>query len=85
MYMCSGAYEQEMYDQCEVGDLSGKYDAVAIQEAGWGYKAVQNDPLPALDYHYVSGTTMNPPNRFSSIVFHNGSPRVLCGKLVQVE
>lgn len=48
MYMCSGAYEQEMYDQCEVGDLSGKYGAVAIQEAGWGYKAVQNDPLPAL-------------------------------------
>lgn len=48
MYMCSGAYKQEMYDQCEVGDLSGKYGAVAIQEAGWGYKAVQNDPLPAL-------------------------------------
>lgn len=35
MYMCLGAYEQEMYDQCEVGDLSGKYGAVAIQEAGW--------------------------------------------------
>jgi hypothetical protein len=38
-----------------------------------------------VDYHYISGMTMNPPNRFSSIVFHNGSPRVLCGKLIQVE
>jgi hypothetical protein len=24
-YMCSGVYEKEMYNQCEVCDLSGKY------------------------------------------------------------
>jgi hypothetical protein len=84
-YSCTGAYDDAMYDKCEVGDLSGKYGQIFIDGDGKGDKWVQDDPLPALDYHFVPGTTNNPPDRFSSIVLHLGAQRVLCGQLRQVE
>lgn len=87
MYSCSPEVFQDeaMLDRCEVGDLSGKYGQVIITEDGWGYEEVENDPLPALDYQFVSGIGENPPNFFSTIIFHVGAPRVLCGRLFEVD
>ena len=39
------------------------------------------DPLAALDADFVAERTYNPPNKWSSILYHNGSPRVLCAKI----
>ena len=39
------------------------------------------DPLAALDTDFVAQRTINPANKWSSIVFHDGTARVLCAKL----
>ena len=74
-------------DQCEVGDLSGKYGAIPINK-GEATDSIQDDPLPALASQFVDNT--NPKRRssfdeWSSIVFHRGSDgsRFLCAQLTQ--
>jgi len=84
--MCSGSYEEEMYNECEVGDLSGKEGALVVMEDGTAYGSPEHpDPLAALDVEFVAERGLNPPNKWSSILFHNGSPRVLCAKLYEGE
>jgi hypothetical protein len=83
-YTCSSAYENKEYDRCEVGDLSGKMGALSVVD-GKVREKFSNDPLPALNYQFVSDTTINEADRFASIVFHDGSPRVLCGQLKLVQ
>ena len=39
------------------------------------------DPLAALDTEFVAERTYNPANKWSSILYHYGSPRVLCAKI----
>jgi len=39
------------------------------------------DPLAALNSQFVDERSANTPDKWASIVFHNGSPRILCGKL----
>jgi hypothetical protein len=71
------------YDRCEVGDLSGKTGAIVIPASGDATAATNDDPFAALVRHFVADRMTTTPNRFASIVFHNGGPRVLCGKLVE--
>jgi hypothetical protein len=86
VYSCRGAYDNEEYGRCEVGDLSGKYGAIPIDNDGHGLKRVEDDPLPAMNYHYQPALSdVSDGTEFASIVFHNGSPRVLCGKLNRIE
>ena len=62
--------------------MSGKDGALIVTPDGKASgSTVVPDPLAALDTEYVAARTVNPPNKWSSIVFHNGSPRVLCGKI----
>jgi hypothetical protein len=70
------------HDRCEVGDLSGKTGAIIIPPSGDATAATKDDPFAALVTHYVADRVTTTPNRFASVVFHNGGPRVLCGKLV---
>ena len=77
---CSGAYDDAMYDKCEVGDLSGKYGQVFIDDNGQGQKTVSNDPVQALDTHFVDGTTMNPPIGFPALSSTTG--RHVCSVVV---
>ena len=83
-YACSTAYAIDDFSQCEVGDLSGK-DGALVVENGAVSKTSLRDPLAAQNTHFVAGTGSNPPNRFSSIVYHDGSPRVLCARLFLAE
>ena len=71
-----------MYNECEVGDLSGKYGPLVVEPDGTAYAFTERpDPLAALDTEFVAERTLNPANKWSSIVFHNGLDRVLCAKL----
>lgn len=84
-YSCSGAYDVHEYDRCEVGDLSGKYGPVVINPKGRrANKRAVRDPLPALDWHFMEATGDATPEQFASIVFHLGSPRVLCARIKKV-
>ena len=83
-YTCSTAYAINEYSQCEVGDLSGK-DGPLVVENGAVSKRSLLDPLAAQNTHFVAGTTSNPPDLFSSIVYHVGSPRVFCARLFLAE
>ena len=81
-YACSGSYAFGDYNECEIGDLSGKEGALMVGPDGSASGGpVQPDPLAALDNEFVGERTLNSANKWSSITFHNGSPRVLCGKL----
>ena len=81
-YACSGSYAKGEYNQCEVGDLSGKEGALTVKTDGTASGSPATaDPLAALDAEFVAGRTINPPNKWSSILYHNGSPRVLCAKI----
>jgi len=75
-----------MYDECEVGDLSGKEGALIV---GPDYTAGSTpdypDPLAAQNTHFVAERTTSPPNKWSSILFHDGSPRALCAKIFEGE
>jgi hypothetical protein len=88
-YMCPGAYDEQEYDKCEVGDLAGKYGGLTINKNDKVRKSVKDDPFPAMYYHYYDGDASaidTDPFQFASIVFHRaGGARVLCGKLVKVE
>jgi hypothetical protein len=70
------------HDRCEVGDLSGKTGAIVIPASGDATATTNDDPFAALVTHYVAERVTTTPNRFASVVFHNGGPRVLCAKLV---
>jgi hypothetical protein len=78
IYLTNGEHEN-----CEVGDLSGKSGGIAIPASGDATSTTENDPLAALVSHYVADRVTTTPDKFASVVFHNGSPRVLCGKLVE--
>jgi hypothetical protein len=84
-YSCKGAYDDEEYARCEVGDLSGKYGAIPIDKDGYGFKSVKDDPLPAMNYHYQPVLSdVSDGTEVASIVFHNLAPRILCGKLNRI-
>jgi hypothetical protein len=88
VYSCGGAYDSKEYNRCEVGDLSGKYGAISIDSDGYGYGSisVEDDPLPAMNYHYQPALSdVSDGTEFASIVFHYGAPRILCGKLNRIE
>lgn len=71
-----------MYNECEVGDLSGKYGPLLVEPDGTAKANTKcPDPLAALDTDFVAQRTINPANKWSSIVFHDGTDRVLCAKL----
>lgn len=74
-------YDEEGVLKCEVGDLSGKYGSIHVNHEGKAFESVINDPLPARNGDYDPDGEINDPSKFASIVFHDGSPRVLCGKL----
>jgi hypothetical protein len=81
IYLTNGEHAK-----CEVGDLSGKSGGIAIPASGDATSTTENDPLAALVSHYVADRVVTTPDKFASVVFHNGivgSPRVLCGKLVE--
>ena len=89
-YICSpGVYNGGStfgrLDQCEVGDLSGKYGSIPITN-GEATDSIEDDPLPVLNPHYVNDTDpyrKSSFDEFASIVFHRGSDgsRFLCGQL----
>eukprot|EP00563_Minutocellus_polymorphus_P002030 CAMPEP_0181039572 /NCGR_PEP_ID=MMETSP1070-20121207/10556_1 /TAXON_ID=265543 /ORGANISM="Minutocellus polymorphus, Strain NH13" /LENGTH=180 /DNA_ID=CAMNT_0023117463 /DNA_START=231 /DNA_END=773 /DNA_ORIENTATION=- len=83
-YACS--YEDSCFSTCEVGDLSGKYGPLVVDDYGSAHSVVEHDPFPALTCHYDATGEENDPFKFASVVFHapNGD-RVLCGKLEPVE
>jgi hypothetical protein len=81
-YACSPEmYFAGNYSKCEVGDLSGKAGQIPVTAKGEAFISVTTDPFAAQASHYVAERQVNPPKKFASIVFHNDSPRVLCGKL----
>lgn len=80
-YTCSTAYAVSDYSACEVGDLSGKDGGLVVESDGSAFGASLLDPLAAQNNHFVAGTSANPADRFASIVYHDGSPRVLCARL----
>lgn len=65
-----------------MGDLSGKDGSLLVGGGSNVHKSSLSDPLAAQATHFVSDTTVNSPNKFASIVYHDGSPRVLCARLV---
>jgi hypothetical protein len=92
-YTCSPeVYASGLYAECEVGDFSGKYGPIPVVVVNGdrdgtttrsvAVNAVPFDPLPALDSHYQDDRIPSPADGFASIVFHDGSPRVLCGKIM---
>ena len=72
-YMC------DSFETCEVGDLSGKYGKLEL-ENGRAKKNVGGDTAPALVEHYLEDNGNRDPALFSSIVFHEGvgGARILC-------
>jgi hypothetical protein len=84
-YECSPEmYDAGSYSKCEVGDLSGKSGPIPVSvTTGEATILVLGDPFAAENAHYVADRQFAPAKNFASIVFHNGSPRVLCGKLTQ--
>jgi hypothetical protein len=84
--MCSPAqYEAGEYDECEVGDLSGKSGPLTVDSNGNASgESAFPDPLGALNAQFVDARASAAFDKWGSIVFHNniaGFPRVLCGKL----
>ena len=73
---------------CEVGDLSGRFgtlpggNAFKVTEKGVACPKCYEDYVGSADSSDVNGGASY--KTFGSIVFHNGSPRVLCGDLVEV-
>jgi hypothetical protein len=84
-YACTPAvYANGEYSKCEVGDLSAKYGPMRVLDEGDASVSVGLDPYPALKAHYEAERTRAvSAEQFASIVFHNGSTRVLCGKLME--
>lgn len=71
-----------MYDECEVGDLSGKEGPLIVASDGTASgKSAFPDPMAALNSEFVDTRATAPFNRWETIMFHNGEPRVLCAKL----
>jgi len=68
---------------CEVGDLSGKYGVLDVDEYNAVLGVVEHDPFPALTCHHAATGEEDDPFKFASVVvFHApGGTRVLCGKL----
>jgi hypothetical protein len=85
LYSCSPqVYESGAFSECEVGDLSAKYGPMQVLDEGVASASVGLDPFPALNAHYAAERTLAfSAAQFASIVFHNGSTRVLCGKLME--
>jgi hypothetical protein len=84
-YNCNPAvYGSRAYNECEVGDLSGKNGVILVTADGraTSTRAIP-DPLPVIAAQYVTDRTVNKADQFASIVYHIGSPRVLCGKLLE--
>jgi hypothetical protein len=83
VYKCSpDRYAAGEYGDCEVGDLSGKDGQLIID--GDGNASRENafpDPLAAINAQYVEARVSASFDKWGSIVFHNGSPRVLCAKI----
>lgn len=72
-YNCTPAlYSAGYFDQCEVGDLSAKNGPLSLTQSN-----VWTDVRPLSVVEYGNG-------KWKSVVFHCGSPRVLCGNLVEV-
>jgi len=88
-YSCSGAYALGEYAECEVGDLSGKDGALVVGpdgRAGGGETVPSRpDPLAALNSQFVNERVPTTPDKWASVIFHDGSPRVLCAKIFQGE
>ena len=88
-YSCSGAYALGEYAECEVGDLSGKDGALVVGpdgRAGGGETVPSRpDPLAALNSQFVNERVATTPDKWASVIFHDGSPRVLCAKIFQGE
>lgn len=76
-------------DACEVGDLSGRFGALPGGTAFTVTKTGVSCP-GCYDDYVGSASSSSDVNdgatykTWGSIVFHNGSPRVLCGDLVEV-
>ena len=68
-------------DACEVGDLSGRFGALPTTNKFIITKEGVNCPGCYDDYVGNEDASFK---TWGSIVFHNGSPRVLCGNLVEV-
>ena len=72
---------------CEVGDLSGRFGPLPtendfiITEEGVGCPGCYEDYVGTDEDSSEEGASYK---TWGSIVFHNGSPRVLCGNLVEV-
>jgi hypothetical protein len=87
LYKCSPAqYAIGEYDDCEVGDLSGKDGPLIVNEFGFAYgESDFPDPMAALNAQYVDERVFANFDKWGSIVFHLGSPRVLCAKIFKKE
>jgi hypothetical protein len=87
IYKCSPArYAAGEFADCEVGDLSGKDGPLVIDGDGNASReSAFPDPLAALNAQYVDAAVSAPFDKWGSIVFHNGSPRVLCAKIFKRE
>ena len=83
LYNCSAAvYATGEYDNCEVGDLSGKSGPLVVDSDGNASgESAFPDPLAAINAQYVDARVSASFDKWGSIVFHNGSPRVLCAKI----
>lgn len=70
--------------ECEVGDLSGKDGPITVSSDGDATQIrTTADPLAAVETQFIGELVVAAADKFGSIVFHNGSPRVLCGKLFE--
>jgi len=73
-----------MYNECEDKDLSGMEGALTVMHDGTASGFPDHpDPLAALDTEFAANSGLNPANKWSSTLFHNGSPHVLCAKLYE--
>lgn len=80
-YRCSDGIEN-----CERGDLSGKYGSLSISSDGTASKSYTGDNFGAKIQDYVEDNLDIDPKKWSSIVFHDNNAdgaRVLCCKIVE--